>query len=205
MHPIPELEEPRLYDLLEAAADQARACARVLARGIEEGTLNPDALAESVRASIQIAEDIRAHLLRANMVSLSKADVGELVGVLAGIPLAAVRFAERFALAAKVMSDSELKPSLAWMEELSEIVLDMVRQLRGFETLRHLAELNARLQRVADCAESPADGIVAQAYRGSAQTFDLLRVKDVSAQLEAIIERYREAGRIMEKISFAFF
>lgn len=205
MHPIPELEEPRLYDLLEAAAAQARTCARELARGIEEGALKPDALAESAQRTAQIAEEIRAHLLRANLVSLSKADIESLISALSGIPLAAIRFAERFGLVAKVTGGVELKPSLAWLEELSEIVLDMVRHLRGFDSLRHLPELNARLQRVADRAEAPADGLVARAYRASTAALDLLQAKDVSAQWEALLERYREAGRIMEKISFDFF
>jgi hypothetical protein len=205
MHPIPELEEPRLYDLLEAASAQARTCARELARGLEEGALKPDALAEPARSTAQIAEEIRAHLLRANLVSLSKADVETLIGALAGIPQEATRFAERLGLAAKDPGAAELKPSLAWLEELSEIVLDMVRHLRGFDSLRHLPELNARLLRVADRAESPAEGLISRAYRAPADAMALLQAKDVSTQWEALLERCREAGRIMEKISFDFF
>jgi uncharacterized protein len=205
MHPIPELEERRLYVLLEAAAGQARASARALARGAEEGTLNPATLVEPVRTSAKAAGDIRAHLLRANMVSLPKADLEALVSVLTEIPRDAARFAERFGLAVKVLGDLELRPALTWIEELSEVLFDMVRQLRGFESLNRLKELNARLQKVADCAEAPTDEIVAQVYRRSAQTLDIMSAKDMSDQLGGIIERYREAGRIMEKISFEFF
>lgn len=205
MHPIPELEEQRLYDLLEAEAEQARATARALAGDAEEGTLKLEVLAGSVRTSAKAAEDIRAHLLRADMVSLPKADIEALVSVLSEIPLDATRFAERFELAAKVLEMSALRPALTWIEELSEILLDMVRQLRGFESLDHLKELNARLQRVADCAEAPTEEIVARVYKCPAKTMDIMMAKDLSDQLNGIIERYREAGRIMERISFEFF
>ena len=137
-HAIPEMAEPRLYDLLEAGAEQARASARLLARGIEEGSLTPARLAETVRASARVVEEIRAHLLRADMVSLPKGEVDALTGVLAEIPADAARFAERFALAAKDLKGLDLGSLLSWMEELSEVLCDMVRQLRGFESLDRL-------------------------------------------------------------------
>lgn len=205
MNAIPELAEGRLYDLLESAGQQVRNSARLLAQGAEEGSLNATTCAESLSASSNVVEEIRAHLLRADMVSLPKADLENLCGVLAAIPSDAARFAERFGLAAKDVDSRVLRPALGWVEELSEIVLDMVRQLRGFESLDRLKELNARLLKVAEHAEAQADEIVTAGYKAPTTAMHLMMAKDLSDQLGAIIERYRAAGKIMAKISFEFF
>lgn len=204
-HAIPEMAEPRLYDLLEAGAEQARASARLLARGIEEGRLTPAPLAETVCASAAVVAEIRAHLLRADVVSLPKGEVEALVGVLAEIPADAARFAERFALAAKDLTGLDLGSPLSWIEELSEVLCDMVRQLRGFESLDRLKEMYIRLQKVADRAETHADEILTRAYNSPTTAMHLMMVKDLSDQLGAIIERYRAAGKILVGISFEFF
>lgn len=204
-HAIPEMAEPRLYDLLEAGAEQARASARLLARGVEEGNVSVSALAETMRTTAPIIQEIRTHLLRADMVSLPKGEVEALAGVLAEIPADAARFAERFALAAKDLTGLNLDSPLSWIEELSEVLCDMVRQLRGFESLDRLKEMYIRLQKVADRAETHADEILTRAYNSPTTAMHLMMAKDLSDQLGAVIERYRAAGKIMVGISFEFF
>lgn len=205
MRAIPELQEGRLYDLLEATGEYARSCVRRLVQEVEEGHPNPLSLDEFVQASAARAEAIRSHLLRANMVSLPKAELGSLVAVLTAIPLNARRFAARFELATNAPDCPDFLPALNWIAQLGDLVLDMVRQLRGFESLDHLKELNLRLQTVADHAEAGGDAIHASAYRSNVTALRLLLLKDLADSLNTLIECHREAGKIMARISFHFF
>jgi HD-GYP domain-containing protein (c-di-GMP phosphodiesterase class II) len=199
------MAEPRLYDLLEASAQHARASARLLTRGVEEGDATASELSEVVRANASIVQEIRTHLLRADVVSLPKGEVEALAGVLAEIPADAARFIERFALATKDLATLNWKSSLSWIEELSEILCEMVRQLRGFESLDHIKELHARMLKVADHAEAHTDEIMTRLYKSPAAPLHMMMAKDLTAQLNAAIERYREAGKVLAKISFEFF
>lgn len=205
MRPIPELNEGRLYDLLEQQGEQARACAHLLAQGTEEGTLDPAAVTELARTSTVAAEEISAHLLRVHMISLSKADVEALASTLAAIPADATKFADRLQLAGKEVPGFGFRPPLTWVEELGEIVLDMVRQLRGFESLNRVAELNVRLLRVADEAETLTGQIISQDFTHPATALHSMIVKGLCDQLDVIIDRYREAGVIMTRIASGFF
>src|SRR5690349_21765099 len=99
MHHLPELNDARLYDLLEGCGKQACASARLLARFVEEGGQTPAVLAEPVQLSAKLADELRARLHDAIISSLPKADIESLSLAMAGIPTAAERFAARFSLA----------------------------------------------------------------------------------------------------------
>ena len=204
MQPLAEMRDGRLYDLLEAGGEQARGSIRLLARFLEDGGESPAILAEPAQTSAKIADEIRTHLLHAVFTSLPKADIETLLRTIAAIPVAASRFAERFGLAANSMRDVDFAPALGWIEELTEIMLDAVRQLRGFESLDRIKELYVRLQTVTDRAETLIQEIVNRAYQHPATPLDLMTVKDLGERLIEIIDRCREAGGLMNRISLQF-
>ena len=204
MRALPELTDGRLYDLLEAGGEQACASARLLVRFVEEGANAPADLAEPERACAKIVDEIRAHLLPAIVTSLPKADIEALSHALAAIPVAAQRFTERFRLAAGNLGGVDFAPPLNWIEELSEIVLDMIRQLRGFESLDRIKDLHPRLLKVADRAEDQTQEIVNRAFQHPASPLVIMMVKDLGDQILAIIDLCREAGGLMNRISLEF-
>lgn len=204
-HPIPELDESRLYDRLEMGGELVRTCARLLARAVEEGTLNSAVLSQPTLLSARVAEEIRAHLVRAHMVSLPKTDIQALTDVMAAIPSEAAKFADRLALTGKDLGGIDFRPALARMEEMSEILLDMTRRLRGFESLDHLKELHAKLMSAADRADSAIEPIVAGIYGGSHTVIGMMKGIDLCDRLNALFDRYRQAGAIMHRISLEFF
>lgn len=201
MKPVPELYDARLYDLLEALAEQARTSVRLLARGLAGNGNLPAGLSEAAQTGAGIAGEIRAHLLQAIVTSLPKADFEALAGSIAAVSVAAERFAARLGLAGESLGGASFTPSLDWIEELSELLLDMVRQLRGFESLDRIKELYPRLQAAADHAENQVQEIVNRAYRHPASPLDVLKIKDLAEQLNAILDRCREAGGLMNGIS----
>ncbi len=204
MHSIPELNDSRLYDLLEAGAEQARSSVRLLGRLIADRGKTPEGLTESVERSAKIADDIRVHLLDAIVTSLPKSDIETLSRTTAAIPVIAQRFAQRYGLAADIPDNVSFAPALDWIEELGEIMLDTVRQLRGFESLDRIKELYQRLEKVADRAEALVQESVNHAYEDPAKPLDVMKVRDLGDQLVEIIERCSEAGGLMNSISLRF-
>ncbi len=205
MNPVPELTDGRLYDLLEAGGEQARASVKLLARKATEETPPPAAADEPVRRCAAIVEEIRTHLSHAIIASLPKADIEALASALAEITAAAKKFAERAELADEKQEAVDFSPAFTWIEELSDVLLDMIRQLRGFESLDRIKGLYERLERMAERAETLADGIVAQAFQPPATPLHTVMVKDLGERLQTIIDRCREAGQLMNKISYRFF
>ena len=204
MHPVPELVDSRLYDLLEAEAGQAHDSVRRLAQFLDEGGRSPAIMVQPLEFSDKIASEIRAHLIQATLTSLPKPDIEALSQAIAAIPLAAKRFTERFGLAAGSLAANDFAPALNWIEELTEILLDTVRQLRGFESLDRVKQLYPRLQTVADRAEALIQETVNRAYERPADPLDVLKVKDLGDHLTGIVDRARVAGGLMNGISLQF-
>lgn len=75
MHPVAELVDSRLYDLLEAEAGQARESVRRLAQFLEEGGKSPAMLDQPLEFSAKTASEISAHLIQATLTSLPKPDI----------------------------------------------------------------------------------------------------------------------------------
>ena len=204
MQPLAEMKDGRLYDLLEASGEQARTSVRLLAGLLEDGCDGPAAVAEPAQAGAKIADAVRAHMLQAVFTSLPKADVETLLRALSAIPVAVSRFAERLGLIANRKGVAGFAEALGWIEELTEILLDAVRQLRGFDSLDRIKELYLRVQKVADQAETLVHGTINRAYQHSVNPLDLLATKDLGDGLDEIIDRCREAGALMNRVSLQF-
>jgi hypothetical protein len=204
MHSLPEMNDERLYDRLEAAVEQACISIRLLSHRDDSNPPTPDALSLTVQRSSEIAREIEEHLVRAVVASLPKVDFEALSRLFAAIPVAAERYAAQAGLAARQVSKPDFSPALAWIEELCELVSDMVRQLRGFESLERIKQLHPRVETLADRAEAVVDETVTQVYKETSASLDALRAKDLGACLQVIIDNCREAGERMQRISLNF-
>jgi hypothetical protein len=205
MNSVPELTDGRVYDLLQAGGNQARISMQALVRSATEGAPDTTVFDEPARENAKVAEEIRTHLIHANVASLPKAEVEALAGLLASIPLAARRFADRFGLSPEHREGVDFGPPLSWLQELSELVIDMIRQLRGFESLYQIKDLYVRLERMAERAETLTDEVVSRAYQSPATPLRAVMVKDLGDRLQAIIDLHREAGRLMNQIAFHYY
>lgn len=204
MNPVPELTDERLYDLLEAGCEQGRASIRLLAQLAENGSPLPTAFDGPVQASANIADTIRDHLVRATVTSLPKGDLEALVRAIAAIPVAAARFAKRWDLASGSVGGLDFTSPLNWAEEMTEILRDTVRQLRGFTSLNRINELHPRLQTIADRAETQVQDLVKRVYQDRSNPLDVMKVKDLAEQLTQIIDRCREAEGLMHRMYLEF-
>lgn len=204
MQPLAEMNDGRLYDLLEAVAEQARESARRLVRFLEDPGPGPEALAEPAQAAAKLAEELRNRLVSAVFTSLPKADLETLLSNLTAMPVAARRFAQRSHLAPANARGADFSPALRWIQELTELVLDAVRQLRGFDSLERIKELYQRLERIADHAETSIRQAVNQTYQRDAKPLELMAMTDLGDLLVSLLEQSRQAGGLMNRLSLQF-
>lgn len=204
MQPLAEMNDGRLYDLLERIGEQARESARLLVRFVEDEDRNPQPLTPPAEAAAMLADEFRGRLLHAVFTSLPKADFEALLRALAAIPVAALRFAQRSSLAAANVRAVDFAPALGWLEELTEIVLDAIRQLRGFESLERIKELYPRLERIADRAEASIRETKNGVYQRAAKPLEVMAAADLGDRLIEILDDCREAGGLMNRLSLQF-
>jgi hypothetical protein len=204
MRSVTQLRDGRFYDLLEAGAAEGRASVRWLLQTVETAKADAPALEASLRRSAQIGEEVRAQLFAAIVPSLRKTDIESLCRALGAIPAAVQRCGAPAAFAAAARLGADFREPLAWLEELTEILLDMTRQLRGFSSLDRINELHTRFRRLADRAEALVEAEVRRAYREPGAPLDVMQTKDAAERLQDLIERCREAGSLMNRISLAY-
>jgi hypothetical protein len=204
MQPLAEINDGRLYDLLEVIAAQARESAGRMVRLYEDPDPNPQALAEAAQAATKLAEALRKHLGSAVFTSLPKADLEALLRNLTAMPITALRFAQRSQLAPANAPVADFAPALGWIQELTELVLDAVRQLRGFENLERIKELYRRLERIAEHAEGSIRQAVNATYQRDARPLEIMAMTDLGDLLSAFLDHGRQAGSLMNRLSLQF-
>jgi uncharacterized protein Yka (UPF0111/DUF47 family) len=147
----------------------------------------------------EILQQINAALVNTFVTPIEREDIEALAGALYRIPKAIEKFADRYALATSNLRGIDFAPRAAMLEQAATVVLEMVRQLRGFK-LEPMKELNDRLRSI----ENEADRLMLELYRdlyaGSYDGMQVLLVKDFFELLEKAIDRCREAGSVVFRI-----
>jgi len=191
----------QFYGLLESAAVAALDSARALQTLAKAASATPS-LEEFKRVrqrEREILQQINAALVNTFVTPIEREDIEALAGALYRIPKAIEKFADRYALATSNLRGIDFAPRAAMLEQAATVVLEMVRQLRGFK-LEPMKELNDRLRSI----ENEADRLMLELYRdlyaGSYDGMQVLLVKDFFELLEKAIDRCREAGSVAYRI-----
>jgi len=185
----------RFYDSLEASAEEACHSVRLLAGFVTARSESTEDLAAARRQSNQIAAEITATLAKTIMASLQRDDIQGLSRVLQKIPAQVERFAGRFTLARDRLADLDFRPPVELLGAMMETVVAMVQQLRAFANLESTQQ--TRLQDLMDRAETVLEGVVRDLYRRQDDPLKVVIAKDLSDQLQSIIDACRDAANLV--------
>jgi len=192
----------RFYSLLEASSEEARSSVQALVKIIK--AKSPDCSLEdfvmSRRKEKRIAEQISEELVNTFVTALDREDIEALSNALYKIPKTAEKFAERFILGAARLGDIDFTRHVAMLEQATETLAAMVKQLRQGYDLEKMKELNDRLQYI----EGEADKLILNLYRdlysGKHDGVKVVMLKDLYDLLEKVIDRCRDAGNVIFNI-----
>jgi uncharacterized protein Yka (UPF0111/DUF47 family) len=194
--------DDRFFDLLEAGATEAQASAQALTKFFQAtgAARSLEAIAESRRKEKQINAEIVESLATQVMTMFEREDVEALAKALYKIPKTVEKIGERMLLAPDLLQGIDLSKPVAMLEKATNILLQMIRELRRAASIDTVRGLNAELQRI----EGEVDQIMTQLagglYRTQGDAGRALFLKDLYDLLERATDRCRDAGNVIIQI-----
>ena len=192
----------RFYTLLENSAEEARISVQALVKIIRERSSVPsmEEFVLSRRKEKRIAEEISEELVKTFVTALEREDIEALSNALYKIPKTAEKFAERFILGAERLQDVDFSRHIVMLEQATDIIVLMIRQLRQGYELEKMKEQNDRLQYVEGEADKLMLDLYQDLYSGRHDAVKVVMLKDLYELLEKVIDRCRDAGNVIYHI-----
>ncbi len=193
----------KFYGLLEASADAALLSARALGTMLADKSESPalDEFRVARRREKDLFAQINQELVNTFVTALEREDIEALAGALYKIPKTVEKFAERYALFADRLTDIDYSSQAAMLARASEVIVNMVGELRKGFKLDVMHALNERMQSI----ESETDRLLLELYRDlfadQADAGKLMVRKDLFELLEKAIDRCRDAGNVIYQIA----
>ncbi|HET6545246.1 MAG TPA: pit accessory protein [Rhodanobacteraceae bacterium] len=192
----------RFYTLLEASAEAGQQSARALMQLLSERSAAPslDEFRLARRRQKDLIAQISQELVDTFVTAIEREDIEALANALYKIPKSVEKFAERYALFSDRVADLDYATRAAMLEKATDVIVQMVGELRAGFKLELMHALNERLQTI----ESEADRLILELYRDLfTNEHDISRLvlrKDLFELLEKAIDRCRDAGNIIYRI-----
>jgi uncharacterized protein Yka (UPF0111/DUF47 family) len=192
-------KDDRFFTLMEGSAEEARASIQILIQLVkappEKRAL--DGFIESRRNDKRITQELTEHLLKTFVTPLEREDIEDLSSALYKIPKNAEKFGERFIIAGKHAAGLDLSVHLGMLEQATDTVLLLVKELRKGVNIEKVKAQNDKLQKI----EGEADKLMVEAlrelYNGDHAAVHVIILKDLYELIEKIFDRCRDAGNIV--------
>ncbi len=195
-------QEDKIFGLLEASAEEARASARSLVT-LSKDLQNPsphDDVASARISDRRITEEIGAAIYSSFVTTLERDDIATLASALYKIPKIIEKFAERARQVPQHVRGIDFSGQINLIERATDIVLQLVQSFRGGVKPDKVKELNDRLHTL----ESEADAQLLLLYKDlfdkPRDPLQILALKDLYELLERIMDRCRTVGNIVAQI-----
>jgi uncharacterized protein Yka (UPF0111/DUF47 family) len=194
--------DDKFFDLLESSAEEARSSVQLLIPYLKSSdrVLSLDEFIEKRRRDKIITREIAEHLCTTFVTPLEREDIEALSNALYKIPKTVEKFGERLLLAPQFVKGIDLSKHSEMLEQATESVLVMVKELRSGVNLKEIKEHNSKLQRI----EGEADKLMLEGLRSiytqNENPIRTIFLKDLFELLEKIFDRCRDAGNSVFQI-----
>jgi uncharacterized protein Yka (UPF0111/DUF47 family) len=195
-------QDNKFFDLLEASAEECRACTRHLIEMLQDRSHSHplDQFALSRIKDKRITEQISEQLVKTFVTGLEREDIEALSYALYRIPKTIEKFAERFNLAPQRLQGVEFTQQIELMHRATDTLAEMVEHLRKMPPLEKIKELNDRLQVIEGEADDVMVDLLRGVYSGQFDPIQAMMVRDLYDLLEKVIDRCRDAGNVISHI-----
>jgi len=192
----------RFYQLLEDAASEAHESVRLVIEMIKkpDSAKGLDDLALTRRKEKKIAEQITAELVKTFVTGLEREDIEALSLALRKIPKTVEKLAERINLGHQHIEGVDFTRQIEILEQSTDVVLAMVKQLRDMRHLEKIHELNTKLQYLENEADKLMTDLLKELYSGRYDATKAMIIRDLFELMEKAIDRCRDAGNVVMHI-----
>jgi uncharacterized protein len=192
----------KFYDLLEKSADEAHRSVHALVDMLNQAT-TAQSLDEFIlrrRQNKRINEDMTALLCATFVTPLEREDIEELSRALYKIPKTIEKFCERLVLSKAYLREGLFLKQVKLLEQATDTVCQMVRQLRLGSHLDKTKEENDRLHYYEGEADKLMNDLLRDLYSGQYEALQVVVLRDLYELLEKVIDRCRDAGNVVFQI-----
>lgn len=196
-------KEDKFFTLLEASAEEARTSVQALVRLCKnlEAPVAQDEFAYPRRKDKKITQEISEAVYTTFITALEREDIEELSSALYKIPKSVEKFAERMRMAPQLVKGVDFSLQIGLLEKATDVVLDLVKSLRGGMHLEKVKDLNDKLQFLEGEADKHILTLYRQLFDGRHEPLQVIMLKDLYELLEKIIDRCRDAGNVIAHIA----
>jgi uncharacterized protein Yka (UPF0111/DUF47 family) len=197
-------KDDRFFGLLDAAAEEARHSVEALGRGLAhpETALTMDEFIQARRAEKKIAAQISEALVETFVTTLEREDIELLADALYKIPKTVEKFAERYSISAGLIQGVDFSRQIKLLLGATDLVVRMVKGLHelGDGDLDRVKTMNTKLQEIEGQADTLILDVLEDLWSGRHHTTKVIVLKDLYELLEKIIDRCRDAGKVVTHI-----
>lgn len=192
----------RFFDLLEAGAEDARLSVQALVELIKapQDGQSLDKLIVSRRQEKQIHQELTALLCSTFITPLEREDIETLSDALSRITKVAKKFGQRLLASQAHIHPALLCKQVELIEQASEVLCQMVRELRHGSHLDKVQEQNSNLHRYEGEADKLMFELLNDLYSGRFEPLQMIVMRDLIEMLEKVIDRCRDAGNVVFQI-----
>ncbi|MCI0744159.1 MAG: pit accessory protein [Verrucomicrobia subdivision 3 bacterium] len=195
-------KEDKFFTLLEASAEEARACVRTLGKYLQSpGALkNLDEFILARRKDKAITAQISEALCTTFVTALEREDIEALSNALYKIPKTVEKIAERIMLGPQHLEGTDLKRQMALLERATDTVVLMIQELRRGVHLERIRSHNDQLQAIEGDADETLLAMLKILYASHGSAIRIVFLKDLFELLEKVADRCRDAGNVINHI-----
>jgi uncharacterized protein Yka (UPF0111/DUF47 family) len=196
-------KEDKFFSLLEASAEEARTSVQALVR-LSKSLDQPVALEEfsySRHKDKKITREISDAVYTTFITALEREDIEELSNALYKIPKTVEKFTTRILLAPRHVRVVDFSIQISLLERATDLVLELVKCLRGGMDLEKVKDLNDKLQFLEGEADKHMMSLYKDLFSGQHEPVQVIALKDLYELLEKIIDRCRDAGNVIAHIA----
>ena len=192
----------KFYGLLEQSAEAARESAKALHELVTRADRAPvmAAFAAARQREKALAKKISEELVNTFVTALDREDIEALNSALYKIPKTIEKFAERYEIVSSRVSDVDFASRAVVLERATEVVSEMIGELRRGLRIDPVKKLQDRLQTL----ESEGDRLLLAPYRTlyveGGDAMRAMLAKDLFELMEKAIDKCRDVGNIVYSI-----
>jgi uncharacterized protein Yka (UPF0111/DUF47 family) len=195
-------KEDKFFSMLEASAEEARASVQALvklSRDLDKPVIMDD-FVFSRQKDKKITQEISEAVYTTFVTALEREDIEGLSTALYKIPKTVEKFSERILLAPQHAQGIDFSTQIGLLERATDVVLEMVKTLRGGMNLERIKDLNDKLQYLEGEADKQMMVLYKDLFSGQHEPIQVIALKDLYELLEKVIDRCRDAGNVIAHI-----
>ena len=195
-------KEDKFFTLLEASAEEARNSVRTLRKYLA----NPETLKTldefilTRRKDKAITAQISEALCTTFVTTLEREDIEALSNALYKIPKTVEKIAERIMLGPHYVQSIDLSRQMGLLENATDMVVTMIRELRRGVNLERIRTHNDQLQAIEGDADNALLDKLKELYASQGNAIRVVFLKDIFEILEKVADRCRDAGNVINHI-----